>query len=211
METAASSRIFNTVKEAAQEVVDDLPEVASNAADQLGAITKQVAVTAEQQLVAVKNIDRRHLLRTVAVWAQKAEEQAGETARYAQSTLSDGWNVVGLSVAIELGLLLLASVPFAKELTIGPFEWWSRPWTPDTPWTIVRAVSQFFQTDSFLMHACQTLPDLLVLWQRSTVWSLFSWLATSFVVPLIGAHLIIFVSNVRRSNSPARLTSSSFY
>ena len=126
------------------EVAEDIPEVASNAADQLGAVTKQVAMTAEQQLVAVKNIDKRHLLRTVAVWAQKAEQQAGETARYAQSTASDGWTVVALSVGFELAMLFMASIPFAKEITIGPFEWWSHPWTPDTPWTIVCNVPSCF-------------------------------------------------------------------
>lgn len=114
-----------------------MPEVASQAADQLSVVSKQVAATAEQQLVAIKEIDRDHLLRTLSTWANTAEQQVGDTVRLAQVKLSDGWTVLGVSIALEFALLFLATVPFAKQITIGPFEWWSRPWTPDTPWTVV--------------------------------------------------------------------------
>lgn len=137
VDTAAASRVFSTVKDAAQEVAEDVPELASKASKQVAVASKQLATQAERQLVAVRSIDQKQLLRALSAWANKAEQRVGETARFAQSRLSDGWTVVGVSLLLEFAVLALAIIPFAKELTIGPFEWWSRPWTPDTPWTIV--------------------------------------------------------------------------
>lgn len=44
-----------------------------------------------------------------------------------------------------------------------------------------------------LKGALQTLPDLLVLRQRASIGSILAWSASTVFLPLIGAHLVVFV------------------
>ena len=51
--------------------------------------------------------------------------------------------------------MLAASVPYTKEVTIGPIEWWSHPWTAESPYTLVRflATPEATLAETQCMHA----------------------------------------------------------
>jgi len=182
----AAQSITDTVKSTIQDGVENLPATFHHAGQELVHV-------AENQLELVKHLDRNQLLHAISRWSQGAERQLGRGARKAQSTLSDGWTVVIVTLLAELLFVFAASVPNTKQVKVGPLEWMLRPLTPDSAYTL-------------------TLPDLIVLRQYGVLRPILLWLATSVVLPLIGAHLVVFPkphdSQQQRRSSRLQTTSN---
>ena len=52
-------------------------------------------------------------------------------------TISNAWIIIGVSLFAEMLFVAAASVPLATR-SLGPIEWITRPWTPNSPVTVVR-------------------------------------------------------------------------
>lgn len=157
----------------AKETLQNAAEQAEQVPRRLKTVSNQLVSSANLQLAITKRLDNSQIIKAVTLWTQRAELQLGEGARKAQTTLSDGWVVILLTVAFELLFVLVASIPVNKEIIIGPFEWWSKSWIPDSLLTV-------------------TLPNVLVLRQCSVSKPILLWLATTVVVPFIASHFIVF-------------------
>lgn len=80
----AAQNISDTVKSTIQDGGAGLVEKMDHLPATLQHASQELVHVAEHQLELVKSIDRGQLLRTIARWAQKTEEQIGQSARKAQ-------------------------------------------------------------------------------------------------------------------------------
>lgn len=115
-----------------KQLQDRLQEAVSKVVNDAYEASSQLANVTDRQLAIARRVEARHVSKTVAIWAHRAERQLGQTARKAQSvcmfvqtpiiaydyplqTLSNGWSLVILTLVLELLFVVAASIPLAKQ------------------------------------------------------------------------------------------------
>ena len=152
---ATVQKVLSKATKAMREQADSLPEKAQEASQQL------VAAAKEKQRELVERVDAVGASGLISDIAHEAERHVGSRARNIQAvrvcvltsmhasyrhdrsllqTVSNAWIISGVTLFAEMLFVAAASIPLATR-SLGPIEWITRPWTPNSPVTVVSALA----------------------------------------------------------------------